>query len=298
MKNRVLAGLILMWLSLCHSSLVYASSDSCSDLLRAQTQVLIESIELNIETKGLEEHEIREVTEDLALAVRVGHRIFPLTGPIVIQVDRKDNEPQFEQVSKKITAAYTLGPDGSELPWSQTRVAAYHEFGHLVFEQHVSPLKLWLLRVQQAGVLYQGKGLSAPLIYRAMSELFADTFAVMLSQDPQALSNLSKIKNIQKELAEHFALRDFSRPIEVEGWTIEEEHLLLSPVRSFLGRNSQTSRMIKQDPDGFIKLVFQAISAEMKSIAGYEEELEYHFLTVEDLNTRLIQRLEKLLKAN
>ena len=136
------------------------------------------------------------------------------------------------------------------------------------------------------------------LISLPFSEAFADLFANIILNSPEAMSEyLLKRNGIENQ-------RSFSIPYKIEGWDTGEmygvmgyHHEALNPARYVLWQKFQVQMSkvgIKKAKEDIVKAMFDSCLEEIKKYRDQKISF-YNWKTInqEDLNRELIQRLDQ-----
>lgn len=297
---------------------------SQSETLAAQTcHQLFDDPGFKVEVNshyGLSEAQLSEMVADGQRAVDFSKDRFVLPSEISFNAAPKNADfefPHYDPASDRIHATYQFGKmmDGKFYSRKDRRVAQnifFHEFGHLMFRHNVGDndslvdfFKDHYVKHVHAGL--NPKYVSDDLVQQFIhgyNELFADVFAVTLSQNPRAMSSGEFLMFREKELEGKFhaspkqvlRARDFSNKIDVESWKDGEVHIAFAPARSAFTEHPYALYLFKNDPARLAKVAMDAIEFEMKSLFAGKDLLVT--LTMAQLNQRMIDTMRVFLERD
>lgn len=269
---------------------------------------------------GLNEPQLAEMVADGQRAVNFSKGLFVLPSLVSFNAAPKNGDfdfPHYDPASDRILYTYQFGKtmDGKFYSRKDRRVAQnifFHEFGHLVFRHNVGDNDSLIDFFKDHYVKHVHAGLNPKYVsddlvqqfIHGYNELFADVFAVTLSQNPRAMSSGEFLIFREKELEGKFhaspkqilRARDFSNKIDVDSWNEGEVHIAFAPARSAFTEHPYALYLFKNEPARLAKVALEAIEFEMKSVFAGRDLLVT--LTIPQLNQRMIETMRAFLEKD
>lgn len=306
----ILRGLALL-LTAVLSTTSFGAAPVCAESLRG-----LPPISVNNRASLAPEH-IEEMLADGKRAAGFAQGHFTLPAEISINAYQRNDQwnfPHYSASSDRITATYEFGKkrNGQFIPIGRrhARDIFYHEFGHLLFRHNVGTYE-HLIEVYRSGVaaaVANGKIIKSfddrmlRVYIEAYDELFADIFAVTLSQNPRAMAVPENFFLRETDLTglgvpkiSVLRARDFLYEIPVETWTLGQPHVALAPVRSAFRDDPFVADLLKNRPAELARLALDAIHFELKKLFTEDVEILPE-MKLQEFNRRMIQVMKEFLR--
>ncbi len=269
---------------------------------------------------GLNETQLAEMAGDARVAIDFSKGYFKLPNEVGIHAKPKNTQfdfPHYDSSSRNILYPYQFGKsaDGKFYPLNRrhARDIFYHEFGHLIFHNNMkSDAELITLFHVSSGKKRQ-EGVQVPFIperyleqyISAYDELFADVFAVTLSQNPRAMVAGEYALNPKEVLKKAFKTppeeilraRDFLGQANPKTWNEGEVHIALAPTRSAFKEDPYVIYLFANHPEQLAKISFDAIQFELTRLFSDDVAI-LPTLTVAQLNQRMIEVMNSYLQKH
>lgn len=274
-------------------------------------------VDLNVHW-GLEDSQLNEMAADVQSAIDFSRGHFSLPGEVSFNAAARNSSfdvPHYDPSSDRILYIYQFGKmrEGQFISKSRrhSRDIFFHEFGHLIFRHNVGTDEEWIAFYRENRNRKLREGSSFREVYEknlkatvtAYNELFADIFAVAISQNPRAMYSGEFFTLKESDLSGHFRAppkqvmqaRDFLREMDVHQWTESEPHVALGPVRSAFKDDPYAADLLRNDPARLARVALDAIRFELKKL--FSDDIEaFGNYTVPQFNQRMIDTLKEFLE--
>jgi hypothetical protein len=276
-------------------------------------------VEVNVKW-NVDEAQVFETVQDVRAAIAFAKDHFqlpPLIRLIVVDKGTMDNHfPSYDGSSKILTYPYLFGTirDGRFISKSRlhSRDIFFHEFGHALWESHNGSPRDWLERYEKSyykalsggGYFTRVPNEYVKAYIASYEELFADIFAVAITQNPRSMYSSGRftlehlpLANFQAARQDLLHARNFLWDIDVTTWQETEVHIRLAPTRTALLQHPHAAFLLRKNPQKLARLALDAIEKELNLLFG-EDVRVLSNTTVPELNARMIKVLHGALSAD